>query len=137
MGGDLVSINTQNENANISAKLESTESHWIGLKRSGSMWKWVDGSTTAYFQNWLSGQPNNINEECVLLDNIHKWHDATCELEIKYICEIPGMYDFFYSSSIQRVDSYFTLIGMGSEKSMRYGGGVDSPLPNFHYLKVN
>lgn len=56
---------------------------WIGLKRDGADWKWVDGSVSTTF-NWLGGEPNNAfgNENYVhILSNgiagstNHNWND--------------------------------------------------------------
>lgn len=57
---------------------------WIGLKRDGADWKWVDGSVSTTF-NWLGGEPNNAfgNENYVhILSNgiagstNHNWNDV-------------------------------------------------------------
>ncbi|KAK5983972.1 hypothetical protein GCK32_021435 [Trichostrongylus colubriformis] len=41
---------------------------WIGLRKCGSSWRWVDGKEATYF-NWISPQPDNYrnNEDCVHL----------------------------------------------------------------------
>lgn len=51
--------------------------HWVGGARSGSQWRWADGSLFEY-TNWDDGEPNNagdsIENSLQLLSN-NKWND--------------------------------------------------------------
>jgi hypothetical protein len=75
---DLAKLNTYLNTVNIGVGA------WIGLKKDGNDWKWVDGSVSA-INNWLSGEPNNAfgNESYVhVLNNgvggstNYNWNDV-------------------------------------------------------------
>ncbi|XP_056622951.1 C-type lectin domain family 4 member M-like [Triplophysa dalaica] len=90
-GGDLVIINTEEEQKYISSLVE--ERAWIGLsdiEKEGDM-KWVDNTPlTKGF--WTKNEPNNDgNEDCVEIWNpkqsLNNWNDLPCLKEIKWVCE--------------------------------------------------
>ena len=56
MEGDLASITSSEINTFVTTL--SSDQAWIGGYKSGSSWKWTDGSSVDY-SNWMSGQPNN------------------------------------------------------------------------------
>ena len=67
---------------------------WIGLRRDDSnknQWIWVDGQKVTY-SNWGAGEPNNINEECVVMNTSPsgKWYDDRCSERRPYVCEKEG-----------------------------------------------
>ena len=83
-GGNLVSINSQEENDFITSK--TNWKVWIGLTDSDveGIWKWSDGSDYD-FSNWKSGEPNNsgngipcrpFGEDYVEIDNTGYWNDT-------------------------------------------------------------
>jgi surface protein len=83
-GGNLVSINSQEENDFITSKTNGKI--WIGLTDSDEegVWKWSDDSEYD-FSNWKSGEPNNsgngipcrpYGEDYVEIDNTGYWNDA-------------------------------------------------------------
>ncbi|MBR1738861.1 MAG: S8 family serine peptidase [Ruminococcus sp.] len=51
MGGHLVSINSSAEQDLVTSLLGDKDNYWIGLERSGSGWRWMDGSSFS-FTNW-------------------------------------------------------------------------------------
>ena len=82
--GNLVSINTQEENDFIESKI--TSEIWIGLSDSNEegVWKWIDGSEYL-FLNWINGEPNNagadsecrpLGEDFGLMTTSGKWNDG-------------------------------------------------------------
>ena len=56
---------------------------WIGAKRdkdNKSQFYWADNTPVKY-TSWLSGEPNNVNEGCVINNwTPKKWIDASCDL---------------------------------------------------------
>merc|ERR1719412_474274 len=57
---------------------------WIGAKRdkdNKSQFFWADNSPVKY-TSWSSGEPNNVNEGCVInnWNGNKEWIDASCEL---------------------------------------------------------
>ena len=57
---------------------------WIGAKRdkdNKSQFYWADNTPVKY-TSWLSGEPNNVNEGCVInnWNGNKEWIDASCEL---------------------------------------------------------
>jgi hypothetical protein len=87
-GGRLASPKTNADLTELNNYLSTVNygiGAWIGLKRDGSYWRWVDGSVSA-ISNWLGGEPNNAfgNEDYVhVLANIgnfgstnHNWNDS-------------------------------------------------------------
>ncbi|KAK5984279.1 hypothetical protein GCK32_014099 [Trichostrongylus colubriformis] len=64
---------------------------WIGLRRSGSSWKWVDDSVPTYTK-WALNQPDNYrnNENCVhmFLKNADRhWNDHPCNFKSFFVCQ--------------------------------------------------
>ncbi|XP_056622938.1 CD209 antigen-like protein E [Triplophysa dalaica] len=92
LGGDLVIINTEEEQRYIHSIIK--EDTWIGLSdtdKEGVM-KWVDNSTPKV-SFWISGEPNNAhgNEDCVQIVSSYplknSWNDQPCTEERRWICE--------------------------------------------------
>lgn len=55
-------------------------SAWIGLRKAGDHFEWVDGSRLTY-KNWNEGEPNNYGgkEKCVeLFVKSGEWNDIEC-----------------------------------------------------------
>uniref|UniRef100_A0A3B3B8M5 C-type lectin domain-containing protein n=1 Tax=Oryzias melastigma TaxID=30732 RepID=A0A3B3B8M5_ORYME len=78
-GADLVVINDAFEN-NFTREVKRIA--WIGLYRSGSNWRWVDGSyLSSRASYWAPKEPNNSGNredrgEIWLYNNIENWNDA-------------------------------------------------------------
>eukprot|EP00092_Neocalanus_flemingeri_P066723 GFUD01081324.1.p1 GENE.GFUD01081324.1~~GFUD01081324.1.p1 ORF type:complete len:513 (+),score=54.68 GFUD01081324.1:23-1540(+) len=90
---------------------------WIGgFQASGSEpWQWTDQSSWA-FENWYSGEPNGISENCIEMiidgDDHGKWNDITCSgfVTRAYVCEKPRNYgNKVARSSATVILSYFVL----------------------------
>ncbi|XP_033102149.1 C-type lectin BfL-2-like [Anneissia japonica] len=100
--GKLVSIGSEDENKFVSTLWQtynnnpsaSGYTYWIGLRRSGSTWRWCDKSPYRY-KKWGAGEPNNSGgkENCVHQwkknDNYLTWNDIPCDYMLPYVCEIP------------------------------------------------
>ncbi|XP_074836498.1 asialoglycoprotein receptor 1-like [Carettochelys insculpta] len=87
----LVVINSQKEQDFLERKAESRR-QWIGLRRDGGSWRWVNGSPTS-FTYWGGGEPNNLvhfliyPENCVEMRRDGRWNDEICHTPLRWICE--------------------------------------------------
>ena len=74
--------------------------YWIGLTDAETEgdWKWIDGSKLTGYTNWMTGQPNNYNNQnCAIIKKGYssgtnkyfdgEWHDDRCSFTLSYICE--------------------------------------------------
>ncbi|KAM9795594.1 uncharacterized protein ACB057_010466 [Neosynchiropus ocellatus] len=94
-GGDLVVIDSEEEQMFVSTLLDVSQNSWIGLTDSTTegAWIWVDGSpVTAEF--WQPGQPNDwkADQDCGEItrsssDGRGEWNDDGCFAEQLWICE--------------------------------------------------
>ena len=70
----------------------SPSSVWIGGRADlNREWTWSDNTTTFYYSNWNSGEPNNANnnEYCLSIQrqNGH-WNDDNCGDSKPYVCSV-------------------------------------------------
>ncbi|XP_051783579.1 C-type lectin domain family 4 member E-like [Erpetoichthys calabaricus] len=97
MGGHLVIIESAEEQAflknEINIKEGNDKSYWIGLtdQVEEGQFLWVDNRPLDPKNRfWDNGQPDKESEDCVQLgvdDKWDNWHDFSCEVERKRICE--------------------------------------------------
>ena len=92
-------IDSADENDFINKEfLSGGEDYWIGLTdaETENRWKWIDGSKLTGYTNWISGEPNNYNnEDCAEIKKGHfigkyfdgGWNDDKCSKAERYICE--------------------------------------------------
>ncbi|KAK7883834.1 hypothetical protein WMY93_026957 [Mugilogobius chulae] len=81
---DLATIEDQTENSAAASVLVANQATWFGLYRKP--WRWSDGSDSR-FTNWISGQPNNNNEQhCVSELDTREWGDGTCSVTLPFVC---------------------------------------------------
>ena len=112
----VVAINTAAEQDFVfSLKPTADEPMWIGAVRNrslpGLVFAWADGSSSAAYANWRSGEPNDFrsSENCVVMgrrDTVgvgSQWNDAVCSFVLPFVCEQPratgklaGMYVSVY-----------------------------------------
>lgn len=73
-GGELASISSDDEWNQVVQLLEADghSVYWIGAQRSGSGWKWIDGSDFSY-THWAAGEPNNEGgvENVIAIDYVN------------------------------------------------------------------
>jgi hypothetical protein len=92
-GGHLITITTQAENQ-IAIRLAGGDMRWIGLERSGGIWRWITGEPTPLLL-WAAGEPDNDETQncsdicvqaagCVEEDG---WMNHDCSFTRFYICE--------------------------------------------------
>ena len=96
VGAHLASVHSQDEASYIRCLQDPTSVHrtWIGGKRNGNEFQWIDG-TPFEFDNWNTNQPNNYlgKEDCVEIrsdpgkDWHERWNDVPCESTAKFVCK--------------------------------------------------
>ena len=93
-GGHLASVTSKKENSKIYNMTNYTY-YWLGGKRSGAKWKWLDGRDWNY-QFWRTGtlmstkQPTNeVGEDCISVSSWY-WYDDHCHLKRPYVCLIQS-----------------------------------------------
>ena len=67
---------------------------WIGGRRSGSNFQWIDGTSFDYY-NWNTGQPDNQGgkEDCIMVysdpgqSRDGKWNDVPCDVKKNFVCK--------------------------------------------------
>lgn len=71
---------------------------WIGLSDQINFgtWIWSDGSSSAGYQNWGGGNPNNMigNQNCAAMQMGYfyhflydgEWNNKQCDDALKFIC---------------------------------------------------
>jgi hypothetical protein len=93
-GYRLVVIDDPMENTWVWAMAESFSDNdfWIGLRRDGDAYRWVDGTVAddAILALFRNGQPNQ-NGDCIELDNSSNgmWNDEHCTDANRFVCEAP------------------------------------------------
>ena len=97
-GADIVSILNSLEANFIYQQTHALGNYrfWIGLYRNKTTsdpkegWVWSDGSNFTNPQRWLSGEPNNYqnNEDCAeLFAKSKRWNDNDCSKSFSSICK--------------------------------------------------
>jgi len=101
LGAELVSIRSNQENEFVKGLVmplvqsNQVNGFWIGGQKSGSGWKWTDGSQVKNFY-WLSSQPNNLggNQNCLEMwwrNGKLGWADQMCGIAPwTAICKKPA-----------------------------------------------
>ena len=64
---------------------------WIGGKRQGDSYSWLDGTPWDY-QNWSPKNPSGGREECAEIFALNyypsKWNDDTCTRRNSFVCRL-------------------------------------------------
>ncbi|XP_031414909.1 CD209 antigen-like protein E isoform X2 [Clupea harengus] len=108
LGGHLAIVNDKQEQDFLVAKSNQV-SHWIGLNDLAveGQWRWVDSSslsdTKAVFwfdrshlngtdepDNWKKEDPSGENCGCISFRG--DWHDNSCKMMKKFVCETLATY---------------------------------------------
>uniref|UniRef100_A0A3B4XXD9 C-type lectin domain-containing protein n=1 Tax=Seriola lalandi dorsalis TaxID=1841481 RepID=A0A3B4XXD9_SERLL len=97
---DLVTIESTDDLSRLNRPSPSTEWSWIGLNDDPKSWKGVMGNdanswrwsatgetSETDYQNWYSGQPNDIgNQACLYIYIDGKWLDDPCQSKLSFVC---------------------------------------------------
>jgi VCBS repeat-containing protein len=107
-GGNLMTINTANEETWLKETFGTTESLWAGLtdRAVEGTFQWINGETSTY-RNFAAGEPNNSggNEDYVSMNfgSQKQWNDASSTSTMRGVVEIPVQsyngHGYFLSSS--------------------------------------
>ncbi|XP_076735055.1 CD209 antigen-like protein C [Maylandia zebra] len=93
-GGDLVKIDSKEEQSFLKTKIEYGSYFWIGLTDSAEegRWLWVDGSPlNERLAFWSFLEPDDWNgEDCVKMGPMY-WFDNSCKVNHGSICEKPAV----------------------------------------------
>jgi Ca2+-binding RTX toxin-like protein len=96
LGGNLVTINNQEEQDWLQTTFGKTQNFWIGLTdkdqealTDGTKFKWINSDPLSY-TNWSPGEPNNVgDQDYVELTTTGKWNDLPATDTRQGIIEIP------------------------------------------------
>ena len=91
LGGNLVSINSQQEQDFLIGEFGGAQQYWIGLtdKVTEGQFQWINGETSS-FSNWAPGEPNNLGNEDYVSMNFGapgKWNDSNGSSSFRGIVE--------------------------------------------------
>ncbi|KAM9806473.1 C-type lectin domain family 4 member A-like isoform 1-T1 [Syngnathus typhle] len=86
-GGSLAVVSSQKLQTFLTERAENLK-YWIGLRRNGNRWTWVDNSTLGK-SYWVDSQTSG---DCALLSSSDpaekNWMKITCNSHSYYICQI-------------------------------------------------
>ena len=91
-GGDLTSITTERENNYLNTLITSSLGNcWIGLNDRDveGMYTWINGTTVSY-TNWTSTPSDDINSNCVQINNTENgmWESVSCGITLNaFLCK--------------------------------------------------
>ncbi|XP_073730762.1 uncharacterized protein [Misgurnus anguillicaudatus] len=84
-GADLVIINNKEEQEFLK-KATGASNFWIGLRKEGWAWKWIDG-TTLTLSFWMDKYPISSSHYCALT-SVSGWSHYSCDYaQYSWICE--------------------------------------------------
>ena len=96
VGAHLTSVHSQEESDFIRCLQDPASVHttWIGGKRNGDIFQWIDG-TPFEFKYWKTNEPDNYggDENCIEIISDpgkqwhEKWNDVPCESTAKFVCQ--------------------------------------------------
>ena len=96
----LTSIFSDKEASFIRCLQDASSTHqtWIGGKRSGSNFAWIDGTSFDY-DNWNTGEPDNQGgeENCIEVYSApgqswhDRWNDVPCNVRRNFVCKKQPM----------------------------------------------
>ncbi|KAK3766485.1 hypothetical protein RRG08_059303 [Elysia crispata] len=93
LGGDLVKIEDSGMNTFLKNKLSSfTQNWWIGLKKSGNSYRWLNESTNAAYTNIETGTifDSVAVRDCFVYDrNSGQWFESSCDATRPSLCQSP------------------------------------------------
>ena len=138
LGGNLVTINNQEEQNWIQNTFGNNENFWIGLTdkdaeayTDGNKFKWISGEALTY-TNWNPGEPNNWgDEDYAELTTTGKWNDLPATFTRRGIIELKGGNDTIWAW--EGNDTLFggdgkDYIDAGQDHDWVYGGSGDDTI---------
>ena len=111
-GAHIASIHSAEENAFVQKLGESTHSKWLGARKKGGSFQWLDG-TAFNFKKWNPGMPDNYAgvESCIEIQTNKGWNDISCNSERRYVCKkpLPGIFSFIALSQFYQFFYQYSL----------------------------
>jgi len=95
LGADLVVIESAEEDAHLRDQVSPVVQFWIGLAADGASWRWIDGTDTAGYENWRSGEPTPELGRCArwrlsqVVNGEWLFDMCTQTFGVGLICECP------------------------------------------------
>ncbi len=90
-GTTLASVRDADEQASLTAQAmaRSSADWWLGLRRVGDEWQWLDGHPLDYTA-WSPGEPSG-GQTCVVLGvRTGLWREVHCGLRNPVLCRLPS-----------------------------------------------
>ena len=93
-GGDLVTINSAQQELWLQQQYGSDEPYWIGFNdiAQEGVWEWVNGDPITY-ENWAPGEPNDLGGEDVAVMNSNaegQWSSVPRDYYYRGIAMVPA-----------------------------------------------
>jgi cysteine-rich repeat protein len=95
-GGDLWTLTSEAESADVTGKLSLMGQLWLGLLTNGSGSSWVSGENTKY-TSFAAGEPSDTALRCVTFDATSPtgaWRSEACSAKLAYVCERSPAFGF-------------------------------------------
>ena len=67
-----------------------TEKIWVGvINPSQDNTNWINAETGSAisYTNWKDGEPDEVEQECVYMNQNGQWHDIKCDKTFGFVCE--------------------------------------------------
>ena len=98
--GTLFFPDTETELNSVKQKI-GTEQIWLAIfNPSGDNANWINANTGSgiSYTNWRDGEPDEVEQECVYMNQDGKWNDIRCSKTFGFVCEFSP--DAFASNNV-------------------------------------
>ena len=86
-GGDLWTVTSDAEGADVASKLGLDGQLWLGLLTGKTGSSWVSGEAPKY-TNFAAGEPSDVTLRCVAFDAAAQgWRSQACATKLGFVCE--------------------------------------------------
>jgi hypothetical protein len=86
-GGDLWTVTSDAEGADVTSKLSLDGELWLGLLTGKTSYNWISGETPKYTK-FAAGEPSDVALRCVAFDAAAQaWRSQACATKLGFVCE--------------------------------------------------
>ena len=114
LGGNLVTIDNESEQAWIESNFGGSEQLWIGLqdRNQEGEFAWIDGSAVGY-TNWNDSEPNDsgTGEDYAILRTDGLWNDRNSDGSFRGIIELSANSEVSIASQLDLSDYFLDSYG--------------------------